>query len=108
MRDSSQTRRQFIKTAGMGLASAAIHGCTGRGGRGESSTKKPNFIVFLIDDLGYGDIEPFGSQKNRTPNLTRMAEEGMKLTSFYAAAPVCSPTRAALMTGCYPRRVGLE
>jgi arylsulfatase A len=64
---------------------------------------KPNFIVINIDDLGYADIGPFGSTLNRTPHLDRMAEEGRKLTSYYAA-PVCSPSRAALMTGSYPKR----
>jgi len=66
--------------------------------------EKPNFIVINIDDMGYADIGPFGSQLNRTPNLDRMAQEGRKLTAFYAA-PVCSPSRASLMTGCYPKRV---
>lgn len=66
----------------------------------------PNFIVIFIDDLGYGDIGSFGSKLNRTPNLDKMAEEGMRLTSFYAAA-LCTPSRAALMTGSYPKRVGL-
>jgi arylsulfatase A len=66
--------------------------------------EKPNFVVINIDDLGYADIGPFGSKKNRTPHLDRMAREGRKLTSFYAA-PVCSPSRAALMTGCYAKRV---
>ena len=69
--------------------------------------RKPNFVVIFIDDMGYGDIEPFGSELNKTPQLNRMAAEGMKLTSFYVAAPVCTPSRAALMTGCYPKRVGL-
>ena len=64
---------------------------------------KPNFIFINIDDLGYADVGPFGSTLNRTPRLDRMAAEGRKLTSFYAA-PVCSPSRAALMTGCYPKR----
>lgn len=64
----------------------------------------PNFVIINIDDLGYADIGPFGSKINRTPNLDRMAKEGRKLTSFYAA-PVCSPSRSALMTGCYPKRV---
>jgi len=67
---------------------------------------KPNFVVILIDDLGYGDIGPFGSKLNRTPNLDRMAEQGMKLTSFYAA-PVCTPSRAQMMTGCYAKRVSM-
>jgi arylsulfatase A len=61
-------------------------------------------LIVNIDDLGYGDIEPFGSVLNRTPNLDRLASEEAMLTSFYAA-PVCSPSRASLMTGCYPKRV---
>lgn len=65
---------------------------------------RPNFVIINIDDLGYGDIGPFGSKTNSTPQLDRMAEEGRKLTSFYAA-PVCSPSRSSLMTGCYPKRV---
>ena len=68
-----------------------------------AAERKPNFVVINIDDMGYADIEPFGSKLNRTPNLNRMAAEGRKLTSFYAA-PVCSPSRAALMTGCYAKR----
>jgi arylsulfatase A len=64
---------------------------------------QPNLVIINIDDLGYADIGPFGSELNRTPNLDRMAAEGRRLTSFYAA-PVCSPSRAALMTGCYPKR----
>ncbi len=67
----------------------------------------PNFVVIFVDDMGYGDIEPFGSTLNKTPCLNRMAEEGRKFTSFYVAASVCSPSRAGLMTGCYPKRVGL-
>jgi len=70
---------------------------------GQERPKRPNFIVINIDDLGYADIGPFGSEINRTPNLDRMASEGRKLTSFYAA-PVCSPSRAALMTGSYAKR----
>jgi arylsulfatase A len=65
--------------------------------------ERPNFIFINIDDMGYADIGPFGSKLNRTPNLDRMAKEGRKLTSFYAA-PVCSPSRAALMTCCYAKR----
>lgn len=69
-----------------------------------TDTVLPNFVIINIDDLGYADIGPFGSTVNRTPNLDRMAKEGRRLTSHYAA-PVCSPSRAALMTGCYPKRV---
>ena len=71
-------------------------------------TAPPNFVVIFIDDMGYGDIEPFGSKINKTPHLNRMAAEGRRLTSFYVASPVCTPSRAALMTGCYPRRVGMH
>lgn len=67
---------------------------------------QPNVVVIFIDDLGYGDIGPFGSTLNRTPHLDRMAAEGMKLTSFYAA-PVCSVSRAQLMTGCYGARISV-
>lgn len=68
------------------------------------SADTPNLIVINIDDMGYADIGPFGSKLNRTPHLDRMAKEGRRLTCFYAA-PVCSPSRSALMTGCYPKRV---
>ncbi len=68
------------------------------------AVEKPNFVIINIDDLGYADIGPYESKTNATPHLDRMAAEGRKLTSFYAA-PVCSPSRASLMTGCYPKRV---
>ena len=71
-----------------------------------SAQETPNLVLIFIDDMGYGDIGPFGSKLNRTPNLDRMAKEGRKLTSFYAA-PVCSASRAQLMTGCYAPRVGV-
>ncbi len=69
---------------------------------------RPNFIIIFCDDLGYADIGPFGSDKHRTPSLDRMAEEGRKFTSFYVTSGVCSPSRSSLMTGCYPKRVGLH
>ena len=67
---------------------------------------RPNIVFVFIDDMGYGDIGPFGSTKNRTPNLDRMAKEGMRFTSF-CAAPVCSVSRAQVITGCYGQRVSL-
>ena len=70
--------------------------------------KPPNFIVVFCDNLGYGDIEPFGSTIHRTPHLNRMAKEGRKFTHFYTTAGVCTPSRASLMTGCYSQRVGMH
>lgn len=67
---------------------------------------KPNVVLIFIDDMGYGDIEPFGSTKVRTPNLNTFAKEGRKFHSFYAT-PVCSMSRAALMTGCYNQRISI-
>ena len=68
----------------------------------------PNFIVILCDNLGYGDIGCFGSELHKTPNIDRMAAEGMQFTDFYATSGVCTPSRASLMTGCYPRRVNMH
>ncbi len=68
--------------------------------------RPPNVVVIFIDDMGYGDIGPFGATKQRTPHLDRMAKEGMKLTSFYAT-PVCSVSRAQMMTGCYGARISV-
>jgi arylsulfatase A len=99
------SRRDFIRGAVAGAA------CLGLGGLplsafGEPETR-PNFVVILCDDLGYQDVGCFGSPLISTPNVDRMASEGMRFTDFYAAAPVCTPTRAALMTACYPLRVSL-
>ena len=69
---------------------------------------RPNVIIFFMDDLGYGDLHVDGATDARTPHLDRLAREGMRLTDCYAAAPVCTPTRAAFMTGRYQHRVGLE
>ena len=73
-----------------------------------ANSKKPNFIVIFTDDQGYGDLSCFGGTHISTPRIDQMAAEGAKLTSFYVAAPICTPSRAALMTGCYPRRVNME
>ena len=69
---------------------------------------KPNVIVIFADDQGYGDLSCFGSKKIKTPNIDRIAREGRKFTSFMVASPVCTPSRAALLTGCYPKRVGMH
>ena len=66
---------------------------------------KPNIILINCDDLGYGDLGCYGSTANKTPALDRMAVEGLRFTDFYMASPVCSPSRGAMMTGCYPPRI---
>ena len=69
---------------------------------------KPNIVILFIDDMGYGDIGPFGNQVNQTPNLDRMAEEGIKFTQFYVANTACTPSRSALLTGTYAHRIGMD
>jgi len=69
---------------------------------------KPNFVIIFTDDQGYGDLGCFGSETIRTPHLDRLAEEGRKFTGFMSASSVCSPSRAALLTGSYPKRTGVE
>lgn len=83
------------------FASVALHTAL-------ESAEKPNFVLIFADDLGYGDLGSFGSTTIRTPHLDRLAAEGRKFTSFMTASSVCSPSRAALLTGCYPRRVGMH
>ena len=73
-----------------------------------SANDRPNFVIINCDDLGYADIGCFGSKLHRTPNVDRMAQEGIRMTDFYVTSGVCSPSRSSLMTGCYPRRVNLH
>jgi arylsulfatase A-like enzyme len=68
----------------------------------------PNIIIMLMDNLGYGDLGCCGSRQHRTPHIDQLAREGMRFTSFYSTSGVCTPSRASLMTGCYPRRVNLH
>jgi arylsulfatase A len=74
----------------------------------EEMGSRPNFIIILCDNLGYGDIGCFGSQLHRTRNIDRMADGGMRFTDFYSTSGVCTPSRASLMTGCYPRRINMH
>ncbi len=69
--------------------------------------ERPNVILVVTDDQGYQDLGCYGSREIKTPNLDRLAAEGVRMTDFYSASPVCTPSRSALMTGCYPARLGL-
>ena len=71
-------------------------------------TSRPNFILMNMDNLGYGDLGCFGSTLHRTPHIDQLAQEGIRFTSYYSVSGVCTPSRAGLMTGCYPRRVNMH
>jgi arylsulfatase A-like enzyme len=73
----------------------------------KTKEKSPNIVVIFMDDLGYGDLSCFGAMDYRTPNLDKMAAEGIRFTNFLSAQAVCSASRSALMTGCYPNRIGI-
>lgn len=94
------SRRRFLVQAGaLALVPAVL--------RPQSRARKPNFIVVLCDDLGFGDVGAFGGTVIKTPHLDRMAAEGVRLTNFYSAANLCTPSRAGLLTGRYAVRTGL-
>ncbi|MFO8056968.1 MAG: sulfatase [bacterium] len=92
-------RRRFLCTAALAAGGWALTGATSR---------PPNIVFILADDLGYSELGCYGNSFNSTPCLDRLAGEGVRFTDHYAAAPVCSPYRAALMTGQYPARVGIN
>ena len=73
-----------------------------------AASRPPNVVLFFVDNLGNGDLSCTGSKVQRTPHLDRLAKEGTRFTSFYVASGVCTPSRAALVTGCYPRRVSMH
>jgi arylsulfatase A-like enzyme len=88
-------RRDFLAAAGAGLASA------------QPSPAPPNFVVILADDMGFGDLGANGSAEARTPHMDRLSDGGIRFTDWHANSPVCSPSRAALLTGKYPQRTGI-
>ncbi|UCF42640.1 MAG: arylsulfatase [Planctomycetota bacterium] len=99
---STQTRREFLRRTGFAAISAALSpGCVRIGQRTLLQSKRPNIIFVLADDLGYGDLGCYGQEKIKTPNLDRMAAEGMRFTQHYAGSTVCAPSRCALMTGLH-------
>ena len=119
MSGKDKTRRDFLQTVGLGTAALALPGllssCAGVGagiredpfGKGPKKGRLPNIVIIFTDDQGYGDVGVFGAEGFETPNLDRMAAEGRKFTDFYVTQPVCSASRAGLLTGCYSNRVGI-
>lgn len=102
-------RRQFLGDLAVGASAFAMSGLLPLRALAENQSERPpNFIVIFIDDMGYGDLGCYGSKLHRTPMIDGVAEDGMRFTDFYVTSPVCSPSRAALMTGCYPRRINLH
>ena len=101
---TNYTRRDFLRAAGTTAASLAISGCVLAR---DKPTNKPNILMILVDDLGYGDLSSYGAKDMQTPNIDKLIASGMRFDNFYANCPVCSPTRASLLTGRYPDLVGV-
>lgn len=97
-------RLNHITSLGIALGHLFLGSCDSS----KELSQTPNVIFILADNLGYGDIACFGSETHHTPHIDKLAAEGMRLTSFYSSSPVCTPSRASLMTGCYAQRVDLH
>ena len=105
MRHFKTNRREFLKAIGAGAVALAAAGCAMA--RSRQAERKPNILMILVDDLGYGDLSAYGATDLRTPNIDKLIASGMRFDNFYANCPVCSPTRASLLTGRYPDLVGV-
>ncbi len=104
-----KTKRTYLQlTYTIVFAAVIILAANVKQAYSSSAKRLPNVIIIFTDDQGYQDVGCFGSPLIKTPNLDQMAKEGMRFTDFYSASPVCSPSRAALLTGCYPLRVGID
>ena len=107
----STTRRDFLKQTAASLAAVGAAGAADTLGAPTPSARRgtqPNIVIIFCDDLGYGDIGTYGAQGYSTPNLDKLAREGRQFSRFYAAQAVCSASRAGLLTGCYPNRIGIH
>src|SRR6267142_3064734 len=100
--------RIVTATAGLVLLAGSLAPGNVIAQRGSQPAPKPNVVLVIMDDIGYGDLGSYGVTDAKTPNLDRLAGEGVRLTDAYANGPVCSPTRAALISGRYQQRVGIE
>jgi len=106
--DTYFNRRNFVKMMGLGAASLVVPGCVGGTARPTATSqpkKKPNLVFILIDDMGWMDAGCYGSKYYETPNINKLAKQSMLFTDAYAANPLCSPTRASILTGKYPARL---
>jgi len=103
-------RRDFLKAAGLGATSLVVPTrmvSAGQQTSARQAEEKPNILFILIDDMGWSDVACYGSKFHETPNIDRLAKQGMRFTNAYAACPVCSPTRASILAGQYPARIGV-
>jgi len=98
-------RRKFLTASGSLLGYAALSSLSAQ--EHGSKHSKPNIVLIFADDLGYGDLGCYGSELIKTPHIDKMASEGVRFTDFYTASNICTPSRVALLTGCYPQRIGL-
>ena len=104
-------RRQFLKTLGLGAPALGLFAASAaQSVRGDATPaeRPPNIVLIFTDDQGYADVGCYGAQGFETPHIDQMAREGIRFTSFYVSQAVCSASRAALMTGCYSNRVGVQ
>lgn len=105
---NNRSKRLLFASTLCALGSVVLFGCGYNDGEPHSSLQPPNIVLVVIDDLGFGDLGCYGSELHETPNMDALAKGGMRFTDFHTNGPVCSPTRAALMTGQYQQRSGIE
>ena len=103
--NNKNTRRDFLKVSGAGAASLILGAPLLV--QAQAKGTKPNVLLILVDDLGYGDLSSYGATDLYTPHIDALMGAGMRFNNFYANCPVCSPTRASVLTGCYPDKVGV-
>ena len=104
---AGRTRREFLGQAATAAAALSVPAWT-RQAIGKNIRRPPNIVIIFSDDQGYGDVGVYGARGFSTPNLDRMASAGVRFTDFYVSQPVCSASRASLLTGCYANRIGVS